>query len=134
MIINRGTRTIGKSCTRIFLPSTPSKVALMYGNLTRRKKIQKWDSPTPAHCTIITQPFWGSFLGHFRPPAEGGDTQLISFLNKTQGLINTLLTRYKSSSSDNFSSHNKRFCKFSLKIGLKSPVFSENWTRSCRTM
>ena len=72
-------------------------------------------------------------MGIFDPP-QREVTRNEFFLNKTQGLINTLLMRYKSSSSDNFSSHNKRFCQFSLKIGLNSPVFSENWTRSCRTM
>ena len=37
-------------------------------------------------------------------------------------------------SLDNFSSHNKQFCQFSLKIGLKSPVFSKNWTTTIENL
>ena len=46
---------------------------------------------------------------------------MIFFLNKTQGPINSLLTRYKSSSSDYFSSHNMHLLSISTENRPKSP-------------
>ena len=98
------------------------------------KKKFKNETRLPQHIVqSLRNLFKGYFGGIFDPP-QREVTRNDFFLKKTQGLINTLLTRYKSSSSDNFSSHNKRFCQFSLEIAFKSPVFSENLTRSCRTI
>ena len=96
----------------------------------------KNETRLPQHIAqLLRNLFGGYFGGIFDPlPYRGRWLIMNFFLNKTQGLINTLLTRYKSSSSDNFSSHNKCFCQFSLEIAFKSPVFSESWTRSCRTI
>ena len=91
----------------------------------------KNETRLPQH---IAQLLRNIFEGRIFDPPQREVTRNEFFLNKTQDLINTHLTRYKSSSSDNFSSNNKRFCQFSLEIGLNSPVFSENWTRSCRTI
>ena len=52
------------------------------------------------------------------------------FLNKTQGLINTLLTMYKSSSLDNFSSHNMHLLSFFTENRPKSP-FSVKIDKKC---
>ena len=94
----------------------------MYWNLSRRKKFKvrlAYFSTLRNYYAI----FWGSFKGYFRPPRERGDSSQFFFLNKTQGLINTLLIRYKSSSSDNFSSGNKHFYG---KFQAFRPFFSEN--------
>ena len=56
-------------------------------------------------------------LGVFLTPREGGDLSRF-FLNKTQGLINTLPKRYKSSSLDNFSSGNKHFLSIFTQNGV----------------